>query len=79
MKIRYLFISLLAIAGGSAGCDDPCPECFVLSDETTEALCSDGVDNNINGIVDCDEESCKQFKHCSLKVFRLTDINRDTN
>ena len=67
MKIRYLFISLLAIAGVSAGCDDPCPECFVLSDETTEALCSDGVDNNINGIVDCDEESCKQFKHCKDK------------
>ena len=74
MKIRHLFVSLLVIAGLSAGCEEPCPDCFILSDETTEALCSDGVDNNINGLVDCKEESCKQFAHCKDEPADLKEI-----
>ena len=32
--------------------------------EDTEDLCSDGIDNDWNGLTDCDEPGCKGFEHC---------------
>ena len=32
--------------------------------EDTEDLCSDGIDNDWNGLTDCDEPGCKGCEHC---------------
>ena len=69
MKLQHLFVSFLAVAGICAGCDDSrYDKYFVPTPETTEELCSDGKDNNINGFMDCAEESCKQFEYCKNKT-----------
>jgi len=33
--------------------------------ENTEELCSDGIDNDLNGLIDCDDPACKGFDYCN--------------
>lgn len=35
--------------------------------ETTPVLCSDEIDNNANGLLDCQESECLKFSVCSLE------------
>ena len=59
--LRNLFIlaSLLTFAG----CTDDSSSNSSVSEDTAE-LCADGVDNDNNGVKDCDEDSCKSFDNC---------------
>ena len=64
MKLQHILISILATAGLAAGCDNSATTEENLTPETTATLCSDGVDNDGNGLKDCDEDSCKDFDNC---------------
>ena len=69
MKLQHLLISFISVVGILAGCDDSrYDKYFVPTPETTEELCSDGLDNNVNGRIDCAEESCQRFDYCKNKV-----------
>lgn len=43
-------------AGGTVGEEQP---------ENTESACSDGVDNNLNGLIDCADPDCASFEYCT--------------
>ena len=40
--------------------------CVVTGPENTPAECSDGVDNNCNGLIDCDDPSCSGIGNCPV-------------
>lgn len=44
--------------------------CVVQQSENTEALCSDGLDNNCNGLVDRDDSSCNAVNISGFVEFR---------
>ncbi|MBQ9818540.1 MAG: DUF285 domain-containing protein [Proteobacteria bacterium] len=65
MKFSRLFIASLAMAGLMYGCgDDSDEESGAPTPETTAELCSDGIDNDGDGLKDCDVDTCKQFDNC---------------
>ncbi len=65
MKFSRLFIASLAMAGLMFGCgDDSDEESGAPTPETTAELCSDGIDNDGDGLKDCDVDTCKQFDNC---------------
>ena len=63
MKLRHFLVSWIAIAG-VAGCSESSDYRIVFSQETTEERCSDGIDNDNNGLMDCRESSCQRFDYC---------------
>lgn len=36
--------------------------------EDSEEACSDGIDNDLNGLIDCDDPKCHQFNYCKEVV-----------
>ena len=65
MKLHHFIISVLAVAGLCAGCNEQSKiSVNVLTPETTADLCSDHLDNDDNGKADCDEDSCQKFEIC---------------
>jgi hypothetical protein len=65
MKLHHFIISVLAVAGLCAGCNEQSKiSVNVLTPETTADLCSDHLDNDDNGKADCDEASCQKFEIC---------------
>ncbi len=67
MKFTRLLIASLTLAGLMYGCTDDSSSksnAITLVPEDTADLCADGLDNDNNGIKDCDEESCKGFDNC---------------
>lgn len=40
-----------------------CVSLNLLAQENNAILCSDGIDNNGNGLIDCDEPACKSLKN----------------
>ena len=63
LRNLFMLASLLIFAGCT---DDSSSKsnAIVLVPEDTADLCADGLDNDNNGIKDCDEESCKGFDNC---------------
>ncbi len=66
MKFTRLFVATLAMAGLMFGCgeDSKDNESGAPQAENTAELCADGQDNDGNGKMDCDEDSCKDFDNC---------------
>ena len=65
MKFTRLLIASLAMAGLMYGCGgDSEEESGAPVPETTAELCSDGIDNDGDGLKDCDVDTCKQFDNC---------------
>lgn len=67
MKFSHLFVCCLGIAGLIYGCDDDSSkkQNTASGPENTEALCSDKIDNDQNGLTDCQEPDCQWFTVCS--------------
>ena len=64
MRLQRLFVCGL-VACLFAGCSDSSTkENSASVHESTAELCADGLDNDSNGVMDCDEESCKPFDYC---------------
>ena len=61
MTRRQALPFLLTLVAACSVITDFSPERLL---EQTEELCSDGVDNDDNGKVDCADTSCKQFDFC---------------
>ena len=61
MRNLFIFSCLLALAGCS---DDSGATGESSVPENTAELCADGLDNDNNGVKDCDEDSCKAFDNC---------------
>ncbi len=39
----------------------------------TGRLCSDGLDNNNNGLIDCFEKSCQRYRYCRKQIYYLPE------
>ncbi len=62
----------LSAASGDAACfDDTCPP---LSSESGDDDCSDGMDNDDDGLVDCFDADCAEFSDCSTTCFALAPV-----
>ena len=72
MKRRFVCAACFCLCMGVFGCggDDAKQEQKPVENvpENTEALCSDGFDNDNNGKTDCEEEDCQWFEVCAVKV-----------
>ena len=68
MKLQH-FTYFWAAAGLYLGCSDSATiENRTLVPETTAVLCADGIDNDDNGVADCNEDSCKSFDNCKGSI-----------
>ena len=62
----------LSPADGDAACFDlTCPP---LSSESGDVECSDGMDNDNDGLVDCFDGDCTEFSDCSTTCFALAPV-----
>ncbi len=62
----------LSAADGDAACfDTTCPP---LSMETGDVECSDGMDNDSDGLVDCFDADCAEFSDCATTCFALAPV-----
>lgn len=66
-------VGVLALASGcdqssSAGDPDagPSPDAVVAAREESAAECRDGLDNDGDGAIDCDDEACSAFIFCAM-------------
>ena len=74
MKFSRFFIASLAMAGLMYGCgSDSEEESGAPVPETTAELCSDGIDNDGDGLKDCDVDTCKQFCNSGESDKECTD------
>ena len=58
-----LFVGLLVLAGCPSGDDDDTAPANVEGDEAGE--CDDGVDNDQDGVTDCDDDGCENATACT--------------
>ncbi|MBQ1924708.1 MAG: hypothetical protein II180_01150, partial [Proteobacteria bacterium] len=69
MKSRFVSTVCFCLCLGMLGCggDDSKDKKEPVKGvpENTEALCSDGVDNDDNGKTDCEEADCQWFEMCA--------------
>ena len=63
----FIVASILLTANIYA-CDDNSSSGDVILSEDSIDRCSDGIDNDDNGKIDCNDEQCKQFDHCRSPV-----------
>ena len=57
MKI-YWMVALTVMSAGLIGCEYVLPTRPVLGYETDDGVCSDGRDNDEDGLIDCDDPDC---------------------
>lgn len=62
---HFKWISLLCISCLTYACSDNDASSSTKDQENTSATCQDGIDNDGNGKLDCDDEGCKDFAFCA--------------
>lgn len=69
-KIQYVFILILCLALGLASCssDDD-------NDNTKTEICNNGIDDDSDGQIDCDDGDCADYIDCAQVIsdYRLKD------
>ena len=69
-----LIVSSLLFATGFYACEN---DVRWLSPEDSPERCKDGIDNDDNGKIDCQDEQCKQFDHCKSPVNPVPENTED--
>ena len=66
-RSSFALVVFCSLCAASACDDSDKSKPDVLVPEETEELCQDAIDNDQNGLTDCEEETCKAFAVCAPK------------